>query len=863
MTKILLSFIYFFLLLSTNIFAQETFTGKVIDKETHSPIENSTVTVYQGDSIKYQTTSDSIGNFKVPGLYLRQDNTIKIHALNYTDLKTDIKKWGNNSNNFLGTFSLVSKKISLEEVVVKSNKRYRDTTRIDLSKTKFERSVMIDDIFSNDFGLTKDVNGQLYYKGKPVSNIVVNGGDFFGKNNMDIYHLLPALILSRIEVVETNIDSTTNTTSLRPTITINLNLKEKYDKGKFGNANLGIGTANRGVANTDIFKYKNKEQISLTLNTNNINIGDNTMQEPNVSFSANGNNLTTNSTKFTYRNIYDNKIEVSFDVKGKIENKNIASESERQDETINAFSKTFSSSKTKSFDIDDTKLNINYKVDSLNSLNITQIFNHSYARTIDSSIYFIKLDSATISSDLNKLRSSNTDLFNTQIGYQKKYSAKKGRLLNIGFDLKHTNYDVSELAKVNNSSGQNLNNYFISGERSVTENIYTVNFNFTEPFGENGYINFFVDYEKDRLNYKTQINSDTLITSTDAPSLIGNQYFRPGIKFQRTFNKVSLDARLTEVLNLRDIEQAPGNVHSHFLNFNADIRADYKIDSKKSLSLGYTDVTNYPDVTVLTNLNSTFSLISQNIGNNNLKPEQAKSIKLSYNTRPSESENISIAGEFHHFDQKFGLAIINSNSLKPGNILENATEENVGSSNGGQVSFSLLKTVLKDKYFNFSAGIAYQESPTVINNKLILNNNITVNQSLSTSIIIIKSLLSTTPLIATSFSKYFYETNSINITTLTYSDKLSFTLKTLQLDLYPLINYNHSINNNTSFSMNGEIKKNVFKGYGSIWLQTYDIFNSFKYINNYIGASGYQSVKYSNLSRYLLLGINFKFNNMK
>ena len=83
------------------------------------------------------------------------------------------------------------------------------------------------------------------------------------------------------------------------------------------------------------------------------------------------------------------------------------------------------------------------------------------------------------------------------------------------------------------------------------------------------------------------------------------------------------------------------------------------------------------------------------------------------------------------------------------------------------------------------------------------------------------------------------------------------------MNLYPLYNYNHSIGNNSSFAVNGEIKKRVFKDYGVIWMQAYDIFNSFKFYNNYLGPSYSQSVSYSNLHRYLVIGLSIKFNNMK
>ena len=128
---------------------------------------------------------------------------------------------------------------------------------------------------------------------------------------------------------------------------------------------------------------------------------------------------------------------------------------------------------------------------------------------------------------------------------------------------------------------------------------------------------------------------------------------------------------------------------------------------------------------------------------------------------------------------------------------------------------------------------------------------------------LIKPLLSVKPLFAFSYGRFFYETNITGITTITNSDEVSLKVKTLELNLYPLFNYNHNINSNSSFSMNGELKKTILKKYGSIWIQAYDIFNSFKFYSNYAGPAGYQSIRYSNLQRYFMVGVSLQFNNMK
>lgn len=849
-------------LLIGNTFAQQiNITGKVINKVTNVPVEGADIVICSDGTVIYQTTSDSTGSFKIPFDLFKKAGKIKIHAMNYSDFQADESPSVDNTlktDLYLHTYKISPEVIRLKEVKINSKKRYSDTTKIDLSNEKPERSVMIDDIFSQRYGFTRDANGLLYYKGRIVSDVTVNGGDFFGKNNLDIFHLLPAMVLNKINIIETNIDSLTNTTLLRPAIKIDLILKEKYNAGKFGNANVGAGTSQRYIANTDLHAYNNKQQVSLSLNSNNINSDDNTIYEPKVNFSANGNNSTANSGKLSYRNVFADKVEVNFSARGKFDKKDFISETAIQEKNVNLFSKTFNSSSTNSFELNDARLNINYRVDPLTNITVLHSYSHSNTRDIDSINYNIRFDSLTTAYQLNKKRNTNTDWVKTKVTYQKKFNAKKGRLLSADVELSNNYFKVGEVDNIRNTANLNSTSYFIDGHRTARENSYTISIDLTEPIDDNSYINAFLITKKDKLNYDLRVNSDTTLNNPDSPSLLINNYIEPGVKFQKSLNKVSINANVTGIFNLRRLPLLP-NSNKTNANVDFDLRIDYKINKKDNFSLNCSGATTYPDINQLTSLNSSFDLIEQTNGNILLKPEEKRSIKVVYSARPSDSENLSLSGSFDHYSNKFGFNII-----RPRNsIAENILIDNTGSANSGQISFSFFKIIAADRSLNYTGNVSYQESPTAVNYKKVSNNGITFNQSFSTSIGVIKSLLTVTPLFAASYSRYFYNTNTLNITTLTYSDKISVNAKLFQLNLYPLFNYNQSIGSNNSFSVNGEVKKSIFKKYGILWLQAYDIFNSFKYYNDFIGPSDYRSVKYSNLQRYVLLGLTLRFNDIK
>lgn len=834
--------------------------GKLVDSSTSLPLQNISVTVYNNAKSIYVTSSDSAGTFRIAKNLIAEINHIKVSSLNYADLRFTIPpgKYNNSNGDIdLGIFRLSPQKITLKEVIVRS-KRYSDTTTIDLSKKNFDRSLMLNDFFSKESGFTRNDKGQIYYRGKLVTDLVVNGGDFFGKNNMDVYHLLPAMVLSGVEVVETNIDPVTNVTLPVPKIKINLKFKDKFIKGGFGNVNLGLGTANRYIANAGLYKYEKNEQIGLNVNSNNINSGDNTTMHPKIDFSPNGNNVTTNSIGLTYRNLFAQKIELSLSVKGKGDNRSFTSEADRQEESEDLFSKSFNSSNTKTFSIENTNLNINYIIDPSNTLTITQTFNHLHIREADSLNYIINLDSLINGSRLNKIRTSNNNLYSTEVNYQKKSLSKKGRAMNVDVKMNDNAFEVNENNQVGGVLNQTPSNYFINGDRRAREHNYKFNLNYTEPLGDSSYVNFFAIYEHNLLTYNVTIKSDTVLSAADLPARITNSYLKPGLKFERIFNKLTFDATVMAIINARELQQTGVQNTNSFYSTDADVNLNYAISKKKSLTFNFTSSTIYPGIDQLTNLNSSFDLISQATGNIYLDPEQKKSLRIDYSTKPSDTETIILGLGADHYSSTFGYRINNDVTS-----LQSSTTENIGNSNNGQVSFTLLKNISSDKTLNYTNSISYQEAPAIISGKFFLNNGISDTQSLSTSLSFFKSFFSVTPIITSTYGKYFYQANTVNILTFSYYDKLSVQHNGYQLNLYPLYTFNHSISNNHSFSMNGELSKSLLKNYGSVWLQAYDIFNSFKFYNNAVGASYYQTVKYSNVERYVVLGLSFKFNNIK
>lgn len=845
----LLSFFLFLFIDTALAQTKDIIKGTVIDYETKLPIINASVYLIANKKAIHNTLTDSTGFFTIPLSIFSTYTAIRISRLNYHSLEI-LKKDNDSNDKGVTIYELSPKGIELKEVVIKKNKRYRDTSIIDLSKETFERSIMIEDLFSQR-GLYTDENGKLYYNGKPVAEVIVNGGDFFGKNNTKIYDKLPALIADQIEIVETNIDSITNTTLLTPILRVNLKLKEKYNKGKFGSVVSGIGTTKRYISSANLYTYKDKQQISIATNINNIDINE-VQMEPIINFSATGNNAVKKNAAVTYRNVFSKKLEVDFSGKIKTENRLFSVEQQREEMSISQFSKSKNISLSNSLKLEDVKLNIRYTLDSLNSFQFSQIFNYDRIRNVDTISYLIQSNGSTTISDVDKNRKIKINTVKTSFIYEKKISSKMGRLFQLNIISEQMHHDVSE----NSNIFEKNNHYTFLGNRNADENISTVNTMFTEPLGEQGYIKFLATFKKEVLNSSSLITDTATIDSQIFNGLISS-YIQPGFVFQRTYDKISFDGTVKGTINSRSVNNKRP-FSTPLLNIDYNINVNRNFNKKTHLSWNYSSVTNYPTANQLTSISNTFDLISQMQGNINLKPEVKQSSVISYDSRISDSLVVIVEAEALNYNNKFGYNL-STDSYKP----QISYIDNVGKSIGAQISLSITKNFRRIGNFNYRITLNYNENPIILNSKKTLTKTSGIMQSISTNRSIMKGL-SLSPTLSSSYNSSIYDISTQKILTLVYTDKIALDFLGIEINNYPIINFSTGVmTKNLTWAINSEAKKKIFKGYGLLWVKAYDIFNSYKFQSNSFGPSYTQSTTYSNLNRYFLLGCSIKFNNLK
>lgn len=191
---------FFFLLFTCQMQAQFLIKGKVIDNETHQPLERATVTLTRDSSstIYKYTLTDPKGCFSFS---VSENNTWTVHVtyLGYQKESQPVQKG-------IGMiFQLKPETISLKEVEIKGGRIYgrQDTVKYDLSRFTSGKEQNIKEALKRLPGI--DINeqsGEIRYNGKAISQFTVEGMDVSGGRYNQVTENLKADAVKDAEVIE-------------------------------------------------------------------------------------------------------------------------------------------------------------------------------------------------------------------------------------------------------------------------------------------------------------------------------------------------------------------------------------------------------------------------------------------------------------------------------------------------------------------------------------------------------------------------------------------------------------------------------------------------------------------------------------
>ncbi|EKB50067.1 carboxypeptidase regulatory-like domain-containing protein [Cecembia lonarensis] len=192
---------------------------------------------------------------------------LKVSRLGYQDafFKTD-------DRGFL-TLTIQSKEIELNQFTVEYQEPIRiksDTTTYDVAAFSdgFERN--LEELLKKIPGMTVSDNGTIFFNGKAIDKILVEGDDFFSKNYKVLSRNIPPGLLESIEAIE-NFNDRKLLRGIENSDKTVLNLK--FQKGLkaslFGNGSIGGGLPQNYEGNAVLFSLLDKIKVGYIGDINN------------------------------------------------------------------------------------------------------------------------------------------------------------------------------------------------------------------------------------------------------------------------------------------------------------------------------------------------------------------------------------------------------------------------------------------------------------------------------------------------------------------------------------------------------------------------------------------------------------------
>ena len=255
-------------LISNSVFSQTMkISGNVQDTISNRPLEYSLVMAIRiKDSILIAyTRSDKSGHFELKDIPL---DTIQITISNTKFGDQLFYVFGSPTNSVFdfGNIVLPPKNLQLKEVIIYAFKDpiyYKgDTLVYTADSFKVKPNAMVEDLLKKLPGIQVNANGTITAQGKEVSQVLVDGDEFFGNDQTVITKNLAANNIESVQIYEKKDDKAGEGEDETIKV-LNLKLKDESKKGYFGK--VSAGTDARKFYEGDLLanKFSDTRKISI------------------------------------------------------------------------------------------------------------------------------------------------------------------------------------------------------------------------------------------------------------------------------------------------------------------------------------------------------------------------------------------------------------------------------------------------------------------------------------------------------------------------------------------------------------------------------------------------------------------------
>ena len=166
-----------------------------------------------------------------------------------------------------------------------------DTVSYNADAFAVEDGAMVEELVKKLPGVEIEDDGTIKWNGKEISQILVDGKEFFGNNRELVLKNIPAETIEKIKAYEKKSDRAriTGIDDGNEKTVLDLSVKKDKKRGTFGNISAGGGTHARYQARTNVNAFRGDQKVSLVGNAANT-AGDGMTDEQNTGVSMNWQN---------------------------------------------------------------------------------------------------------------------------------------------------------------------------------------------------------------------------------------------------------------------------------------------------------------------------------------------------------------------------------------------------------------------------------------------------------------------------------------------------------------------------------------------------------------------------------------------
>ena len=795
-----------------------------------------------------------------------------------------------------------SKSLQLEEVIVYANKNpifYRGDTLVYVADSfKVGPNAVVEDLLRKLPGIKVDKDGKLKSQGKEITQVLVDGDEFFGGDASIATKNLAADGIKTVEVYEKKAEDGGDET----TQVLNLKLKEEAKKGYFGRVSGASDFQNFYQGEFLANKFNGTQKISVfAMGANTPNLGVSWQDQNKFGLEnenpwnrdEDGNYSVSSSTPTGIPQVFKSGIYFSdkigknkktkFNFNYTFHDSRVHSNSLERSQFLLTDTTYFSDDSTRNYSLNQSHLfttSILTQLDSLTSIYIAPkiTFSNGSSDRMNTTNFLSELESLSKSTRINSNNESKGITFSNELTLVRKFKKPKRELV-VKYSL--------------NSKQNNTNGFLFSSNRyydgiSLNDSIDQLKLNqnntltnsgkisYSEPLTKRWLLNFEYLYE----NINTFQNKETRNNQNGEYSEIDVNYSnsfesirqqnRVGTSIQYKMKKYSIEGlvRIRNIDVVNNTNQTGQVLHQNFTNILPNVFYSYIPSQNKRLHVQYKTSVKQPsliDVMPIPDNSNPNRLV---IGNTSLVPSYSHNISLNFNSWQSLSGRyiyINLNGNVINND------FTNSTSYNPSLIskTESKTVNVNGNYNGnfnGGFSFPLF-----DELISIAPDIntSYSKRSSFINDVLNTTQTKTIGGNLGLSV-------EADSIRFTFYGDFSYSLPTNSISSVSNSP---YTTNILSAEFELTLPWKLKIKSDATYTMNGQ-RSNGYSINYLIWnaeinrsfLKTEnlilslignDILNQNISAQRNINLNVITDSKTQIISRYFLLKLTMKFNNNK